>query len=403
MRLIGNKTKLLGSIQRFLEARGVHGGTFFDVFAGTGSVGRHFRRLGYRVRANDLLWSSYVRQLVYVGCARVPDFSGLLELPQVRRRLAGRRGRAEREALGTAPPGQEDLYAAVAALALARPRRGLIWRQYAEGGPAGRLYFSDENGRRIDGAHEELLAWRRDGRVGQDGFWVLLASLLEAADRVANISGTYGAFLKRLQESAREPLRLRPPLLDLRSPAGRVYRGDANALVRRVSADVLYLDPPYNQRQYAKNYHVPEVLAELHTATDLRAYEAEIYGKTGLRRFEDRRSEYCRRGGRRGGPSPCEKAFRDLVRAARAEHIVVSYSEEGILDREAIGAALAEAAGLPAFDFERDHRVISHRRFRSDRNRNGRVYRVLEGRAPDEVGEWLFYVRKPRSRRRASA
>jgi adenine-specific DNA-methyltransferase len=184
---------------------------------------------------------------------------------------------------------------------------------------------------------------------------------------------------------------------------GRAYRADANQLTRRLSADVLYLDPPYNQRQYAKNYHVIEILAELHQVEDLAAYEAEIYGKTGLRKFEDRRSEYCRRAGKRGGPTPCERAFRDLVRGAKAEHIVVSYNEEGILDRETIGSALAEAAGLSAFDFARDHAEISYRRFRSDREREGRSYRVLKGRARDEVSEWLFYVRKPGRRRRASA
>lgn len=75
---------------------------------------------------------------------------------------------------------------------------------------------------------------------------------------------------------------------------------------------------------------------------------------------------------------------------------MVSYSEEGILSREAIGAALASAAGAPAFDFRRDFREVSHRRFRSDKATTGaRSYRVLEGRAQDEVAEWLFYVRKP--------
>ncbi len=170
-------------------------------------------------------------------------------------------------------------------------------------------------------------------------------------------------------------------------------------LVRRLPVDVLYLDPPYNQRQYAKNYHVLEVLAELHTIDDLPAYEQEIYGKTGLRTFEDRRSDYCRRSARRRGPSPCALAFADLVKNARAEHIVVSYSEEGILSREEIGRALADAAGQQRYDFARDHEEVSHKRFRSDRQRKGRNYRVLEGRDRDEVAEWLFYVRKQPARK----
>jgi adenine-specific DNA-methyltransferase len=396
MRLIGNKTKLLPAIEDFLLRRGVAGGTFLDVFAGTASVGRHFRARGYRVRSNDLLASSYLRQRTYIGLRRPPDLGAVLALSRVRRFLASKAGKAAVERVAASQPGADaDLAAVLAYLdAGLGPKPGLFARQYSESGVAGRLFFSEENGGRIDAIHDQVQAWLRNGRIGDDAFCVLLTSLLEGADRVANISGTYGAFLKRLQTNAKERLTLRPPALDLRSPVGRAYREDANRLVRRLSVDVLYLDPPYNNRQYAKNYHVLEVLAELHTVRDRAAYEAEIYGKTGLRAFADRASDYCRRA-RRGGVSPCAKAFADLVLAARAEHVVVSYSEEGILSRDEIGAALAAAAGQARFDFAAGHEEVSHKRFRSDRQRAGRTYKVLDGRARDEVAEWLFYVRKP--------
>jgi adenine-specific DNA-methyltransferase len=395
MRLIGNKTKLLGAIESFLSRRGVTGGTFLDVFAGTASVGRHFRGLGYRVRTNDLLMGSYVRQRAYIQTGRTPAFRRLRDQRAVRRFLRSQAGRRALEAMPATPSGATGLWEVVATLNHLGPAPDLFARHYAEGGSEGRLFFSAENGARIDAVHAQLCAWRKDGKLDDVGFYVLLTSLLEAADRVANISGTYGAFLKKLQTSAREPLRLRPPELGSPGPLGRATREDANSLVRRVSTDVLYLDPPYNQRQYAKNYHVIEVLAELHTVEDRAAYEAGIYGKTGLRTFEDRKSDYCRKGHRRS-TSPCAEAFADLVRHAKAEHVVVSYSEEGILSREQIGRALADAAGQSSYDYAAGHEQVSHKRFRSDRERAGRSYRVLEGRARDEVAEWLFYVRKPR-------
>ncbi len=392
MRLIGNKTKLVPAIEQFLARRGVTGGTLLDVFAGTASVGRHFRGRGFQVRTNDLMWSSYVIQRAYVELDAVPDLGGVADTAPVRRFRAEREGGRER-----------DLAAVLAFLEQGvAPCEGLMSRQYAEGGPAERLFFSRDNGRRIDAVHAQLLAWRAAGRLDDDGFYLLLALLLEGADRVANISGTYGAFLKQLQPSAREPLRLRAPELPLRGPAGRASRDDANRAVRRIPADVLYIDPPYNHRQYVKNYHVLEVLAELHAVDDAPAYEATIYGKTGLRGFEDRLSSYCRRNAR-GRAASCEQAFADLVAAARAEHVVVSYSEEGILSREAIGRALATAAGTEAYDFDRDHEEISYKRFRSDKDGQGRAYRVLEGRSRDEVREWLFYVRKPRTGARRAA
>jgi adenine-specific DNA-methyltransferase len=365
MRLIGNKTKLVDAIERFLARRGVTGGTLLEPFAGTASVGRHFRARGFRVRTNDLLMASYVSQRATIGLGRLPDLSQVVRCRDVARHAQ-------------VDPARDPLGATLAWLERGlEPADGLIGRQYAEGGPGGRLYFSRENGARIDAVHAQLVRWRREGRVDDDGFFLLLAALLEGADRAANISGTYGAFLKALQPNAREPLRLRPPPLQLDRPAGHVTRLDANEVVRRAPVDVLYLDPPYNHRQYAKNYHVLEVLAELHTVEDLPAYEAGIYGKTGLRPFEDRLSAYCRPRARGGRPS-CAQAFADLVAAARAEHIVVSYSEEGILTREEIGAALA-------------------------RGRETRAYRVLEGRGRDEVAEWLFYVHKPAAARRRVA
>ena len=59
----------------------------------------------------------------------------------------------------------------------------------------------------------------------------------------------------------------------------------------------------------------------------------------------------------------------DSVDAATDQH-VVSYSEEGILSREAIGEALAAGAGQKRYDFARDHEEIACKRFRSDQDRS---------------------------------
>ena len=85
MRLIGNKTKLLPEIEGFLAERGVISGTFLDVFGGTGSVARHFRRKGFQVRGNDLLVSSAIRQRAYLGVGRYPSFAQVRARPELRR------------------------------------------------------------------------------------------------------------------------------------------------------------------------------------------------------------------------------------------------------------------------------------------------------------------------------
>ena len=199
MRLIGNKTKLLPSIERFLQRRGVRGGKLLDCFAGTGSVGRHFRGLGFQVRSNDLMWSSFAVQRCYVATGREPDLRGLLDDPDVRRFL----GRVR-------PASGRPLDQVVAFLGQVEGDEGLFARQYAEGGAGQRLFFSRENGLRIDAVHARLLGWRARGTLDDDGFYVLLVSLLEAADRAANISGTYGDVYKR-QRRGRTGPRARAP------------------------------------------------------------------------------------------------------------------------------------------------------------------------------------------------
>jgi adenine-specific DNA-methyltransferase len=413
VRYIGNKTKLLPAIERVLEERGIAPpGVFLDVFSGTAAVARRMKALGWRVVANDHLVCAATQARAAIEPARSPELARLLVRPEVRRFIDSDEGRRALEASPPPPEAQtrselervRPLRAAIAYLnARAEPRDGLIFRQYSQGGAAGRLFFTSDVGRKIDGVRAAIDEWRDAGAIDRTEEPVLRAALIDAADRCANISGTYGAFLKKWQPNARAPLVLRASHV-IAGKGSRVHCRDGNELVGEIDCDVLYIDPPYNRRQYAKNYHVLEVIAELASVADEASYEATIYGKTGLRDFEGRRSAYCLADAR-GGSSPCERAFADLVARARAEHIIISYNEEGILSREALGGALA--AACPGFDLDRGLSEVSYKRFRSDRDQGARrTYRVLDGRARDEVREWLIYARKPRrrgSRRGAAA
>ena len=98
--------------------------------------------------------------------------------------------------------------------------------------------------------------------------------------------------------------------------------------------------------------------------------------------------------------SNVQEAFKKLVLSANVDHIVVSYNEEGLLDREELGAILAQFSGIKRYNFSRDFKEIQYRRFRSDRDRGGnddgptRRYAVVEGKDKNVVGEWLFYARR---------
>lgn len=370
MRYIGNKTPILASIEQAVFDAGVRGGTFLDIFTGTTSVARHFKRLGFRVVANDIMASAHTFARAYIAADGAPSFSALAG------EVSGVPGRTARAALAAVCRHLSS--------DAVPPVEGLIVRAFSPGGPRGRRFFTEAVAARIDGVLARLAEWRQAGALAEGEHALLLAALIDAADRRANISGTYGAFLKTWQPNALQPFVLDPPE-PTPGPPGEAHREDAFDLVPRIVCDVLYIDPPYNRRQYPANYHVLEVIARAHEIEDPRAFEESLAGVTGLPPYP--RSPFCVE-----RPGVCREAMERLVLTSRARHVVVSYNEEGILSADEIAAILDRFAGTPGAT---ELRRVPHRRFRSDADRPGqRRYAVLPGKGRDEVDEFLFHAQK---------
>ncbi|MEM7230987.1 MAG: DNA adenine methylase [Planctomycetota bacterium] len=402
MRLIGNKTKLLPEIERVLKREGIRSGTLLDVFAGTSSVGRHFKSQGFQVVSNDNMSLCYAQAVAGVEQSEYPSFAKLrsehsdaFNTESFRHSLITALGES-----GLKPKAAElPLIEAIHFLNTATESRvGLVTRCFSPQGAEGRRYFTETNAMRIDGVLEFLKMSRSDSVISRGEFYLLLASLVDAADRVANISGTYGAYLKGWQSNSQRDLSLRAPTILPSELKHRAYRGDANDIVRDVACDVLYIDPPYNRRQYPANYHVLEILAEFHRLDDPKAFEETLYGKTGLRPYEDLKSDFCVPvGRRREGRRDVFQAMHDLILSSKAKHVVISYNEEGLLSREQIGEILAEFSGQD-YNYRKNFKEILYKRFRSDSDhqadsgRASRHYRVVDGRKRDEIAEWLFFA-----------
>ncbi len=355
MRYIGNKTRLLGFIGRILRARGIRGGVAVDPFSGTASVARRLKRRGFQVVAADLMEYAYVFARAYVEVAREPETAGLAE----HLRLRGRSLRAITRFLDRLPG-----------------EPGFVHEHYSPAGDAGRahgrMYFTPENAARIDAIRACIESWRRDGLIDDDLFHLLLAALLEAADRVANTTGVYAAFVKSWQPNALKPLALHTPRV-LEGNGCYAHRMDALELVRALPPfELLYLDPPYNNRQYAGYYHVPEVIARGWFDATPRTR-----GKTGLIEDDHLRSDWSRAG-------HCEAAFEALVAAANCRHIVMSYNDEGIIPESTIRRVLREHGRTRTY--KRHH--TGYKRYRSDSDGENRRYRG------DRVFEYLYCVEK---------
>lgn len=399
MRYLGNKTRLLPEIERAAGRLDFSRGTMVDLFAGSGVVSRFFRGRGNRVLSNDLMASSHLFQKLYLEWEAAPQFESLrreLDLPKCRIRHdseSGRRRQSEGETLNDLPGNWQATESLLAFMMTEiEPVEGVTYRQYSPGGASGRAYFRPERAAEIDGILTALRDWHRRAWIDTAELSFLIAILIDAADRRANISGTYGAYLKTWQANTGKALDLRRPQL-VSGPLGRAHQGDALQFLPGVEADLLYLDPPYNGRQYPSNYHLFEVLTHLAFDEDLAAFEASIYGKTGLIPWRHKASKLCSQRG-----SECRDFMRELLMATEIPRVVISYSEEGILDADDFDEILAEYADIPVSKLGRRREDISYRRFRSDAD--GRVastgaerqYKTVPGRDRNEVCEWLYFV-----------
>jgi adenine-specific DNA-methyltransferase len=216
-----------------------------------------------------------------------------------------------------------------------------------------RMYFIMENGRRIDGARTTVEQWRSEGYLSDDEYYYLLASIILGVQRVANISGTYGAFNKKWDKRAFKPFRLEF-IEVISSPfAHRAYYGDVIELLSRrdfPQADIAYLDPPYNGRQYIANYHILETIA--------RYDNPKIRGISGIRVYSEKeKSQFCMK-------SRVRTAFFKLFSLLKAKYAILSYNSEGLLSKEDIINIVNRVGKFELKHFEE----VEYRRFKSHNN-----------------------------------
>jgi adenine-specific DNA-methyltransferase len=355
MNYIGSKYSLLDfletSIRQVVDAQCK---VFCDLFAGTGAVGVHFKKLGYQIIANDLQYYSYVLNRHYIGNHRPLPFDGLHNI---------------------IPPKNGALFesrlnAVCDYLSNLKGIEGFLYNHYAPSGSlhngTRRQFFSDENAMKCDAIRTQIEAWKQDEKITDDEYFFLLTTLLESIDARANTASIYGAFLKEIKRSALVPLRLKPAVLVENDLEHQVFNTDVNELITLIRGDILYLDPPYNHRQYSANYHILETVAKYDNPS--------IHGKTGLR-DEELRSAYCLR-------SSVKQAFADLIFNANARYIFVSYNNEGIMSLDDIKEILEQRGDYHCF-------TKRYRRFQADVETN----RNIKG---NETVEYLHYVKVKR-------
>jgi adenine-specific DNA-methyltransferase len=180
-------------------------------------------------------------------------------------------------------------------------------------------YLHPRNGPRIVAVRQEIA--RLAPEIGPLLEAVLLVSLLEAADRVDSTTGLQMAYLKSWAPRAVRDLELRTPALAPR-PAGGACEAhclDALEAARGIEADIAYIDPPYNQHSYLRNYHVWETLVRFDQPEHFGLACKRIDCRTRLSPFNSRRQ--------------IRAAMAELIASIRARALVVSFNNEGYIPR----------------------------------------------------------------------
>lgn len=297
-----------------------------DIFSGTGTVGKYFKKKGYSIISNDIQNYSYVTAKHFIENNEEIEFKELkkenIEPFEYLNNIDG--------------------------------KQGFIYNNYSLEGTKGkeyeRQYFSDENAKKIDAIRIQIEDWKTAKKINEQEYYYLIASLVESADKVANTASVYEAFLKNLKTSASKKLELVPieTVIYNGNRQYKVYNEDCNELIKNITGDILYMDPPYNTRKYDTNYHMLETIS---------LYDnPEIKGKTGVRTETTKKSKYCLR-------KEAATAFEDLIKNAKFKYILLSYNDEGIIPIDEIKRIMSKYGKYKCYGRK-------HKRFKADSKRD---------------------------------
>lgn len=301
LRYIGSKLNLLNTLDTFIQEN--TNGTeksFLDLFSGSNTVALHFKKK-YEVYTNDLLYFSFVLAKAKIENNEPLNFNKL-------------------ELLGISNPLD---YLQNTEIKL--NNIGYYEQSYSPTG--NKMYFTVENAKRIDFIRETIEKWKIEDLLTEKEYFYLLSSLIEAIPFISNITGTYGAFLKHWDKRALKKLTLEPINVINNNKNNKAYNKDSNELIKEISADIVYLDPPYNKRQYASNYHVLENIA--------RHNKPILKGVTNLFDYKPLKSDYSIQ-------KKAYQALDDLLQNINATHIFLSYNNEGIISEAEITKLLSK-------------------------------------------------------------
>ena len=267
-RYIGCKAKLADWIMQIIDSETSDIQSFCDIFAGTAIISDLAIKKYEKVIINDFLYSNNLIYKAFYGLGEVDD-KKLMDYVS----------------------------------SLNQTNTDQIGDNYFSANYGGK-FFDYQTAKKI-GYIRDNIEENKSSFTDKE-YCILIASLIYSIDKIANTLGHYEAYIKK----EIKPQIMTLKLIDYKSFNNvEIHREDSNQLVRKISADIFYIDPPYNSRQYSRFYHLYENLVK---------WDKPTLSGTAMKPAEENMSEYC--------SSRAPKAFEDLILHLNTRYIAVSYN-----------------------------------------------------------------------------
>lgn len=362
---IGNKKTIVNGIEAFLKKKKIKNGLFIDIFAGTTNVSQYFKQKGYSIICNDINEFSYAFGKVYIENNSFPEFKKLFSsdvfaefeinetdccrnLEYIKRKIDGdilfdsfyfEKVNFEN---GIKPLIKVIQYLNNVDISRLNKAESLFYDYYCvEGDKADyvssrgtvgkRNYFLPENAKKLGKILSTIKEWRNKDLISEMECYILLVCVIEEVTLNANVNGTFHDFnRKKLYPNAEAKLVLKPIMLNIADVPAEyyVFRCDANEIKNDekfckidISNSILYIDPPYNFRQYSAYYHMINFIAKYCEIDDVLTYAKGFEYVRGQNMSDNFNSQYCYK-------DSFIPALQSLISGIKSKHIVISYYDE---------------------------------------------------------------------------
>jgi len=273
-RYLGSKYKLLNFIEDTVNKHCKDVKSVIDIFAGTGVVGSLFLKKGKEVYFNDYLKSNCYSYKAFYEPIKI-DIRKLEE-------IISKYNETEVK--------KENYFS----------------KNFKD------TYFSHQDCKKIGFIRDDIENRFKNKEINDRERSVLIASLIYSMDRVANTVGHYDAY-RKTSNIENKFFMYMLDVTEIVKQKSHISNLDANEFIKNIEADLVYIDPPYNSRQYCDAYHLLENVVEWK--------KPEVYGVAKKMDRSNLKSRYC--------TNKAVEAFDELIKSCNCKYILVSYNNTG--------------------------------------------------------------------------